>query len=124
MANDHGQNSVHKEPRRRPGMLGGAPALAEEGDVAFGGMAGMGVIAAIIVSMLALAGAFSYQSNNGDDRSVAAVPEDETEDVEPVVEDEEAAETEADEKVRGRRRSSRAGGGGGGARGDAGRRSR
>lgn len=48
------------DPERRPGVLGGAPALADEGDVAFGGMAGIAVLSAILVSMLALAGFFGY----------------------------------------------------------------
>ena len=48
------------DPERRPGILGGAPAVADEGDVAFGGMAGIAVLSAILVSMLALAGFFGY----------------------------------------------------------------
>lgn len=54
-------NDARKDdPERRPGVLGGAPALADEGDVAFGGMAGIAVLSAILVSMLALAGFFGY----------------------------------------------------------------
>ncbi len=59
------------DPERRPGILGGAPAVADDGDVAFGGMAGIAVLAAILVSMLALAGFFGY---NPPETSAAPAP--------------------------------------------------
>lgn len=82
------------DPERRSGILGGAPAVADEGDVAFGGMAGIAVLAAILVSMLALAGFFGY---NPPETSAAPAPtteapvEESTTTTEAPAEEEEAA---------------------------------
>lgn len=76
---------------------GSGVALADEGDVAFGAMAGIAVISAVLVSMLALAGFFGYQADDSASHSseaaVAAEPAAEAE--EAVVEDE--AEEQAPE---------------------------
>lgn len=84
----------NKNPERKPGAAGGAPALADEGDVAFGGMAGIGVLAAIIISMLGLAGFFGYTASDDDDHVAATtttVHEEEDEEADHEEEEEEAA---------------------------------
>ena len=76
------------DPERRAAPVGGAPAVGEEADIAFGGMVGIAVISAILISMLALGGFFSP-----DDGAVAA-PEAGYEEAEHEEEDGDEAEVE------------------------------
>lgn len=48
------------EPKRSPGASGGGIAVADDGDVAFGGMAGAGILAAILVAFFVSAGIIGY----------------------------------------------------------------
>jgi outer membrane protein OmpA-like peptidoglycan-associated protein len=49
-----------KDPQRRPTATGGGIAVADDGDVAFGGMAGAGILAAILVAFFISAGIIGY----------------------------------------------------------------
>jgi outer membrane protein OmpA-like peptidoglycan-associated protein len=53
-------DSTKDEPKRSPGVSGGGVAVADDGDVAFGGMAGAGILAAILVAFFVSAGIIGY----------------------------------------------------------------
>ncbi len=78
-------DNEHDEPRRRPGAAGGSPALADEGDVAFGAMAGTAVLIALLVAVflpqLGIIGGDTTEKSHSEDK------------VEETVEEEVAAET-------------------------------
>lgn len=87
-----------EDPERRAAPVGGATAVGEEADIAFGGMVGVAVITAVLVSMLALGGFFP---GSGDDAKperpaeVAAEPAEQEVAEEPAEEDAAPATTEA-----------------------------
>lgn len=54
------------DPERRAAPVGGSAAVGEEADIAFGGMVGVAVVTAVLVSMLALGGFFG---GGGDDQA-------------------------------------------------------
>lgn len=84
-------DSTKDEPKRRGAVTGGGVALADDGDVAFGGMAGAGILAAILVAFFVSAGIIGY---NPEPATVASadVEDDGAEDVD----DEEAVSLDAD----------------------------
>ncbi|MEZ5375363.1 MAG: OmpA family protein [Acidimicrobiales bacterium] len=101
MATDETKRHKADEPDRagtidRPS--GAGIALADEGDVAFGAMAGIAVISAVLVSMLALAGFFGYQKPSSS-HEVAAVTEDATHEDADTDADHEAEDDATDEEA-------------------------
>ncbi len=69
------------EPERRGAPVGGSPAVADDGDVAFGGMVGTAIVTAVIISMLALGGFFNDGSSDSakSDKTEETVVDDENE---------------------------------------------
>ncbi len=97
MAENTGQGDRTKkdEPERRGAPVGGAPAVADDGDVAFGGMVGIAVVSAIIISMLALGGFFTYEAPKPASSAAMEEPAEEVEEEPAEEEEEEPAEEEA-----------------------------
>ncbi len=93
--NERTRDAKNDEPERRGAPLGGAPAVGDDGDVAFGGMVGAAVVSAIVISMLALGGFFNLDTTGGASSS-DEVTEETTEEV---VEEEPEAEPEPEEET-------------------------
>ncbi len=53
-------DSTKDDPKRSPGVSGGGVAVADDGDISFGGMAGAGILAAILVAFFVSAGIIGY----------------------------------------------------------------
>lgn len=53
-------SNTKDDPRRRPAPPRGGVAVADDGDVSFGGMAGAGILAAILVAFFVSAGIIGY----------------------------------------------------------------
>lgn len=53
-------DSAKDEPRRRRAVAGGGVAVADDGDISFGAMAGAGILAAILVAFFISAGIIDY----------------------------------------------------------------
>lgn len=85
------KNKRPDDPERRAAPVGGATAVGEEADIAFGGMVGIAVVTAVLVSMLALGGFFP--GSDDDTKADTAAEVVEVVEEEPV--EEEAVEEEA-----------------------------